>query len=336
VGGVPAERAPPSGLPCLNSNISIEEPAIIVPPGARKTAFKLTECIKQMASRHGVEHLAFFTVTFPDPQPKPKEAARRMNSLNSNVISKRYVEWIAIYERGGKGLKPHFHLLVATAQDIRTGCDFEAIARGDYSSANQALKAEWKFWRQTTNYNGARAHLAPYADIGRTELLPIKSTTEGIRKYVGKYVEKHMEQRLPEDKGVRLLRMSRATSSMTVNFAWHSPGATLWRLKLAAWCKEQGYLTTQPVRDRFGPRWAYLLRDSILSTPLPSDEATKLRIFPTVDHFKWVALASRDPFADEWDRAQGILNEAGLSGAKLIRPEGKPVLAYDNGPNAAW
>jgi hypothetical protein len=291
-----------------------------------------------MAERHGVEHLAFFTVTFPDPQPTPKEASRRMNSLNARVMNERYPEWVAIYERGGVAKKPHFHLLCVTKEDIRTGCNFDEIESGDYRSANAALRAEWAFWRQTTNYNGKRAHLAPYADIGRTELLPVKSTVDGIRKYVGKYVEKHMGHRLPEDKGVRLLRMSRATSQMTVTFTWNSPRSTLWRLKLEAFCREQGYLTTDRLRIDHGPKWAWRLRGCIMSTPLPSHEMTRARTYPTQNGTNRTALALVDHVcADPADIQEALSNLKGSVSYNVRRPLPDPDAGiYDNGPNAAW
>ncbi len=192
-----------------------------------------------MAQKYGIERLGFFTITYPDTVTA-KEASRRFNVLNAGVISERYADWLAVYERGTKSKLPHFHLLVVVPDDIRTGADFEAFSRGDYSSGNAALKAEWTFWRSVVNYNGKRWNTARYPDIGRTEIYPIKSTADGIRKYVGKYIEKHMESRLPEDKGVRLLRTSKGVNRMTVNFAWVSPRAAIFREKLAQFAKENG------------------------------------------------------------------------------------------------
>ena len=67
-------------------------------------------------------------------------------------------------------------------EDIRTGFHFAAVKRGDYRSASAYLRREWRFWRAT----------APKYGFGRTELLPIKKTAEGVAKYVGKYIAKHI------------------------------------------------------------------------------------------------------------------------------------------------
>ena len=83
--------------------------------------------------------------------------------------------------------------------DIRTGFDFSAVERQDYSSANRLLREEWSFWRKT----------APAYRFGRTELMPIRSSEEAIGRYIGKYIGKHMEAREDADKGARLVRYSR-------------------------------------------------------------------------------------------------------------------------------
>jgi hypothetical protein len=77
-----------------------------------------------------------------------------------------------------------FHIKL-TAHDLTIG----------YRSASDYLRREWKFWRVT----------APKYGFGRTELLPIKRTAEGVASYVAKYIAKHIGQRLPADKGARLV-----------------------------------------------------------------------------------------------------------------------------------
>jgi len=42
--------------------------------------------------------------------------------------------------------------------------------------------------------------------FGRTELLPVKTNSKGLARYVGKYIAKHIDSRLPEDKGYRPIR----------------------------------------------------------------------------------------------------------------------------------
>jgi hypothetical protein len=106
--------------------------------------------------------------------------------------------------------------------DVRSGVDFGGFARGDYRPAGLELRGEWAFWRRT----------APLYRFGRTELLPIRSTEEGIGRYVGKYFCKHYAVRKPEDKGARLVGYSQGWRMATTRFSWSTPGAREWRRRL--------------------------------------------------------------------------------------------------------
>ena len=146
-------------LPCLNSNISTEG-AIKATGNAsprasregvsgiaklstqhRKSAFVLKESIQLLAERYGLESLGFLTLTFRQHITCPKEAQRRLNSLLTHVIKPRYREYVGVMERQKSG-RIHYHLLVVLGTDIRTGFDFDALTRRDYSSASDDLRAE--------------------------------------------------------------------------------------------------------------------------------------------------------------------------------------------------
>lgn len=261
------ERRPAAGLPCLNSNISIEVPSSEsfkdLSTQQRKTAFILRESVSALADRYGVNHLGFLTLTFRDHVLDHKEASRRLNSLLSNVIKKRYREYVGVMERQRSG-RIHYHLLIVLNQDIRSGVDLKSLARGNYSSASPGLRIEWRFWRDT----------APKYGFGRTELLPVKSNIEAMAKYVGKYIAKHVTERLPEDKGARLVRYSRGARVGTTRFQFNSPGASEWRRKVATFAEivqtNNPHEVIADISDlsRFiGPRWAYHYGDFIRSLP---------------------------------------------------------------------
>lgn len=267
----------PGALPCLNSNISIEthsDPGTDGEAGScprlarlstqhRKSAFVLKESVHQMASTYGLENLGFLTLTFAQHITCPREAQRRLNSLITNVIKDRYFDYLGVMERQKSG-RIHYHLLVALGQDIRTGFDFPAIDRQDYTSASSALRSEWAFWRSTARKYG----------FGRTELLPVKSTIEAMAKYVGKYISKHIEARSPEDKGVRLVRYSKGARAGTTRFQFQSQGSAEWRRKLATFAQivqdshpEQRITQLSDLTRVLGKRWAYRHREYILSIP---------------------------------------------------------------------
>lgn len=255
-GGGPAaearEACPAVGLPSPNT-INCNERKKYAPnqlsSGHKKTAFALKVNVLWMIERHGMERIGFLTLTFARQIVAYKQAQKALHSLMTGVLQSRYSEYITVMERMDSK-RIHYHLLVVMAEDIRTGFDFAAVKRGDYRSASDYLRREWKFWRAT----------APKYGFGRTELLPIKKTAEGVAKYVAKYIAKHIGQRLPEDKGARLVRYSKRAGRVGTRFSWLSSGATMLRCKLGAFCQ---MLNLNPdnhkifLKEWFGRNWAY-------------------------------------------------------------------------------
>lgn len=232
---------------------------VVLSQQQKKSASALAWNVKAFADRYGLDHVGFLTLTFAEDVKDPKEAQRRFHSLRTHVLAVRYQAHIRVLERQGSG-RIHYHLLVALAADIRSGFDFEAIKSHDYRSASLALREEWAFWRVA----------APAHKFGRTELLPIRSTTEGIGRYVGKYVGKHLVQRKPEDKGVRLVEYSREARMASTRFSWATPGAAAWRRKVRLFSTIMCPNDPPPFRSFtavFGPRWSFYYRDFIMSLP---------------------------------------------------------------------
>ena len=248
-------------LPCLSSNISTE----ICSTQHRKAASALGWNVIALSKKHGLQNLGFLTLTFKDHVTCVKEAQRRLNSLLTHVIKPRYTDYIGVLERQRSG-RIHYHLLVVIGFDIRTGFDFSAVERQDYSSANRLLREEWSFWRKT----------APAYRFGRTELMPIRSSEEAIGRYIGKYIGKHMEAREDADKGARLVRYSRGARVASTRFQFATDGSQQWRQKLKAFAyyvSERSGCdpTMEGIRSVCGPRWAYHHRELILSMPADSD-----------------------------------------------------------------
>jgi len=251
-----------SPLPCLSSNNSIErlKDFNVLTGGHKRTAYVLSSEIQNLAADFGIERLGFLTLTFRDHVTDIREAQRRFNSLNSNVIKKRYQRAMGVWERQKSG-RIHFHLVIVTKVDIRQGFNFDGIANRDYSSASPAIRSEWAFWRET----------APKYRFGRTELLPVKSTAEGIARYVGKYVSKHVGERSEKDKGARVVRFigyKPGDRKFSSKFSWNTDRAWLWRRKVEAFCHQHGYRNTDDLALDFGPRWAYRLQETILGIKL--------------------------------------------------------------------
>lgn len=247
-------------LPCLNSNNSTGTNDLTTQH--RKSAFQLTQSVARLAAKHGIDHLGFLTLTFREHITCPREAQRRLNSLMTHVIRKRYTDYICVLERMKSG-RIHYHLVVVSPYNLRKGVDFNEFANKTYRSAGSALRSEWAFWRRTS----------PKYGFGRVELIPVRSNAEGIAKYVGKYISKHVEARERRDKGVRLVRYSQGAKNGTTNFAFYSPGSREWRRKLAIFAQkvtEATGIRVDSLADftrALGPRWAYHYRDYILAIP---------------------------------------------------------------------
>jgi len=228
----------------------------------RKSACALAWNVEAMADRFGIASLGFLTLTFAAHVLCPKEAQRRFNSLATHVLRSRYRAHVRVMERQKSG-RIHYHLLIVCTDELRPGADFDAFAQGDYRTACAALRAEWAFWRST----------APAYGFGRTELLPVRSTSEGIARYVGKYISKHVGQREERDRGVRLVEYSREARMASTRFAWATPNAATWRRKVALFAKiVEGWHGISPIHFHdlavvLGPRWAHRYRQFIAELP---------------------------------------------------------------------
>jgi hypothetical protein len=263
-GGGRPPPPPPAALPCLNTNNcneGLKADVQKLSSAHRKAVYALIQNVIRLVFIYGINRIGFLTLTFARHVVSYKEAQKALHSLMTGVLKKRYVEYIIVMERMDSK-RIHYHLLVVLAEDIRSGFMFAAVRNGDYSSASVYLRREWAFWRVT----------APKYGFGRHELMPVKSTADAIAKYLGKYISKHIGQRLPEDKGARLVRYSKGTNRIGIRFSWASPGAYMWRSKLGTFCR---MMNLNPdnykifLKEWFGKNWVYHLRPLILAIKLP-------------------------------------------------------------------
>lgn len=251
-----------SSLPCLFSNISTENP--IKSTSHRKAANALSWNVSHFAERFGLENIGFLTLTFAKHITDHKTGQKHLNSLLSHVIVPRYKDYIGVVERQKSG-RLHYHLLVNIGRDIRTGVYFHELEERNYTNVPNSLRKEWAFWRKT----------APKYGFGRTELLPIKSTSEAIGRYVGKYIGKHMEVRHDSDKNARLVRYSRSARIASTRFMFLTEGSAEWRAKVSAFAyyvstKTGCEPTFKGLRSELGAHWAHHHRSVIASMPVIS------------------------------------------------------------------
>lgn len=230
----------------------------LLSPYHKKAAQTLFLNVQRLITKEApsVNHVAFLTLTFPDNVTENKEASRRFHSFRTNYLSKHdsYGHWVHVKERQKRG-SWHYHMIVVLKGDIRTGVNWEELARGNYRSANPYLRSLWKDLRENLEKYG----------FGRSELLPVRSNEEAMARYIGKYISKHMGQRADNDKGVRLVNYSQDWVKNSVKFAWNTQNAHEWRRKLEKFAKSLGCSELYQLSEKLGPGWVYKYLDDILA-----------------------------------------------------------------------
>ena len=246
------------------------------PSGAEaKSAFHLRLNVAAFVEYWGRDHCLFFTVT-DEANLHPSQFARRWNSFmvrNGTWI----LSYIRVLEPQRQG-RPHYHLLVAVNWDTRPdlfdwqafdACQCELRTNGHTplfrelrarykESASPKLVAMWSLLRK----------VLPRYGLGRAELLPIRKGKEAISEYVGKYLEAGLVLRRHSWKGCRRVEFDRraktAWLACTRLFAWHSPGAKAWRVRVGQLATAIGAVDMKGICRRLGRRWAYYMRATII------------------------------------------------------------------------
>ena len=259
--------------------------------------------IEWMVKKHGINHVGLLTLTFGVPgsgrgsqatkelreQAKDLEFVQnRWHSLNTNIIAKRYPDWICIPEPHKDGVW-HLHVVVATKMDIRTGTDVETLTnyslpawmrRGKHLR-NEALAAEWRALRE----------IACKYRFGRIELLPVKKTGEALARYLAAYLSKSFKV-IPSGKRHRLVRFSRGISrQFSMTFSIWNLGNLIYRTRLKMAAAMLHFQDYGDFANFFGPRWNYYLGDLIAAIPVPM-------VFAKGDFECGIAAKILDDFAE--------------------------------------
>jgi hypothetical protein len=235
-------------------------------PYHKKAAQTLYLNVERLISKEAttVDHVGFLTLTFPDSVTSNKEASRRFHSFRTNFLAKHeaFGKWVNTKERQkNRGYKEgnagawHYHLIVTLNGDIRTGVNWDELAKGNYRSASPYLRSIWKDLRDNLEKYG----------FGRSELLPIRTNAEMMGRYVGKYISKHLGQREADDKGVRLVSYSGDWVKNSPKFAWNNVNAHEWRRKLAKFAKSLGCSELYQLSEKLGPGWVYKYLEDIIA-----------------------------------------------------------------------
>lgn len=269
-------------LPCLYSNNSIgtvessslgeENEAVrslvsLLSPYSKKQAHTLYSNVERFVSvvAKSQNHVAFFTLTFPDKVYDHKEASKRWNSLNSNYLKKHseFGHWLRVSEQHLDG-SWHFHCLVECDQDIKSDFDFDVYQKwlDDYRRTGKRKRLNTGSAYLRGLWFDLRENLKTYG-FGRSELVPIRSNAEAMGRYVGKYISKHMGQRQESSRGVRLVSYSRGWSKNSVKMVWLSDNTREWRRKVRLFAEYHGCSELYQLSAKLGPTWAYKFIEDI-------------------------------------------------------------------------
>jgi len=107
--------------------------------------------------------------------------------------------------------------------------------------------------------------------LGRSELLPLRKCAGAVAHYVGAYLEGGFHYRRDSWKGARRIEYDRTESAewkrAGSSFGWVSPGARAWRQRVGEVAQAANIsLGDLPgFKRKFGPRWAYHWRPSIMT-----------------------------------------------------------------------
>jgi hypothetical protein len=278
-------------LPCLKGNNSDEqaEPSeAAVSDYSRKRVYAIERNVDVFVRQHGIDRCGFFTITFPRNVVTWRDSQRRFNNFARRILRSLFLGYISVLEFHRDG-RPHYHLVVATTRDIRTGFDFDVYKLLHQDSrkpvpnrmtlglrrqlsrrltSNVELKLIWRTIRHSADRYG----------VGRCELVPIRTNGEALGRYVCGYIKKSLGYRKPEHKGARFVRYSQSFKHRAVksSFSWSAERGWVWRKKIMIWAIRNGCFSLAQIREKFGGSWRHRYREAI--------RATKLNWFPTGRH----------------------------------------------------
>jgi hypothetical protein len=277
----------PAALPCLYNHNCIEEKQSkrrryhLLTPNQKRVKQKMALAVELMVRRHGIEKVGLLTLSFGVPgsgkgsfatwelrqQAKHWEFVQgRWHSFCTNVIAKRYADWICVFELHRDRVW-HIHVVVSTRDDIRTGTDIATLSNYElpyWMRRGKHLRCEAlaKEWREL------RVICCRYR-FGRVELLPVKKTAAAVGNYLGDYLVKTYEM-MSGGKRCRLVRFSKGINQViSSKFTIHNLGQLLYRTRLKIVAGMLRLTDYGDFADYFGSRWNYYLKNTIAWVPIP-------------------------------------------------------------------
>jgi hypothetical protein len=178
----------------------------------------------------------------------------------TNFVRRLWKSGLWVRERQMRTGNWHGHALVDVGFEIRREFPFEEVAKRNYRNVDGRVRDLWKRLREK----------APCYGFGRTELLPIKSSSEWAIKYLTSYLGKALlsEKSMGEEKA-RLFGIWGCVRSAYSRFDWVS-GRMVRKKK--AWL---GWVHGLPDEEAFSKTyrggWWFRLGEPLMRVILPED-----------------------------------------------------------------
>lgn len=284
-------------------------------PYHKKAIFALRLNLEAHIDDCGVNHVGFMTVSFKEKVFEYKQATKLFHSfVSSDGFCQLFGKWYRVAEQHKDG-SWHLHLLVECREDIRTGFDWDhwSASKKLYRSSRGKSYAHLAkcctedhpirvYWQRIVRIS-ERSKM-----IGRCQMEPLKSNSEGCGKYLSKYLDKGFitNRKKAEEKGAKVEKRrlvgkgSKATRAASSRFAWVSEGGRIWRAGLAQIAEHFELKDLEGFSDLWGPRWAYHLKDWVHLLPyrdLEGNQVTEVPVELMTERFgqKTIVYSRVDP-----------------------------------------
>lgn len=242
----------------FNENNSIK-------PASAKATFKLKCNILDLANHYHESQLFFMTLTFalkePErikrkreaPKKKPRSKmdweAKAWDSLQTNIIKKRGIEFIKVMERHKNGRK-HFHAILVlpwkTVGEVRPGVDQLAHEPQNYVKkyySGRLLELSEELSQKLPRYG-----------FGRWNMTPAQSLN-GLANYLTKQISSSQQH---YQKGDRAYSCSKKLRVAKGNIAWVGERPKHFRHAMQYLAFANGIDDPDEMKEKFGSQWFYL------------------------------------------------------------------------------
>jgi hypothetical protein len=150
----------------------------------------------------GAEYCGLLTIGCPgnDRLKDAREFSKRLDSFNANLMSGRFVQWLAVIQRHKSGVL-HVHIFVVASWEIGYGAYWNEKRRQWCCQPTRECEDEWEVFNPKRMLGFG---------LGVANLMPMQGDPAALGRYLGRYLGRELGTRRKEDRGVKLVRYSQS------------------------------------------------------------------------------------------------------------------------------